>query len=225
MAALASETKVLIDVISDIVFCWIGKRNLETALRSSGVDAVVRWKAYQLNPSASDTPSSKVEMYMRKFGRSREEVLQLSRSMEQKFAAVGLPHSFTEKALVSNTLDGHRVLAWAGAQSPAAQDAAAERLFRGYFAEERAPNDAAVLVEACVEAGKSEADARAFVADKGAFRREVEDELRDARTEPQARCTSSSRSPARPRGDQRRAAARGLRTGAPLSGFRAGRAP
>jgi predicted DsbA family dithiol-disulfide isomerase len=162
-------------------FCWIGKRNLETALRSSGVDAVVRWKAYQLNPNASDTPSSKVEMYMQKFGRSREEVLQLSRSMEQKFAAVGLPHSFTEKALVSNTLDGHRVLAWAGAQSPAAQDAAAERLFRGYFAEERAPNDAAVLVEACVEAGKSEADARAFVADKGAFRREVEDELRDAR--------------------------------------------
>ena len=162
-------------------FCWIGKRNLEAALRSSGVDAVVRWKAYQLNPSASDTPSSKVEMYMRKFGRSREEVLQLSRSMEQKFAAVGLPHSFTEKALVSNTLDGHRVLAWAGAQSPAAQDAAAERLFRGYFAEERAPNDRDLLIEACVAAGKREADAIAFLDDKSAMRDQVQRELQEAR--------------------------------------------
>ena len=41
---------------------------METALRSTGVQARVHWKAFQLNPGASDTPSNKLEMYMSKFG-------------------------------------------------------------------------------------------------------------------------------------------------------------
>ena len=139
------------------------------------------WKAFQLNPDAPETPTSKVQMYMQKFGRSKQDVLAMSESMGQKFAAAGLPHAFTEKALVSNTMDSHRVLAWAAADSPEAQDAAMERLFHGYFAEEKSPNDVEVLVDACVKAGKPEADARKFVADKSAMRREVLAELQAAR--------------------------------------------
>ena len=105
----------------------------------------------------------------------------MSHGMAQKFAAVGLPHNFSDKALISNTLDGHRVVAWCGREGAKAQDAAMERLFAGYFAEERAPNDVDVLVDACVKAGKTEADARAFVADKSACRDEVAAELADAR--------------------------------------------
>merc|ERR1712078_895914 len=70
---------------------------------------------------------------------------------------VGLPYAFTDQGLVANTMDAHRVLAWCG--TPEAQDKAVEVIFRGYFAEERAPNDRALLIEACVAAGKSEADA------------------------------------------------------------------
>ena len=50
-------------------------------------------------------------------------------------------------------------------------------IFHGYFAEEKAPNDAALLVKACVAAGKSEADARAFLDDKNAMGVEVSREL------------------------------------------------
>lgn len=144
----------------------------------------MNWKAYQLNPNASDTPSLKIDMYAQKFGRTRDQVMQMAASMDQKFKAVGLPHNFSEKSLVSNTMDGHRVIAWTGADGPGPQDRAMERLFKGYFAEEKAPNDVGVLVEAAVAAGKTEADARAFVADKSAMRQEVQKELAEARAIP-----------------------------------------
>mmetsp|Transcript_21396 Transcript_21396/g.63966 ORF Transcript_21396/g.63966 Transcript_21396/m.63966 type:complete len:144 (+) Transcript_21396:451-882(+) len=103
--------------------------------------------------------------------------MQMAAGMGEKFRAAGLPFAFTDKALVANTRDAHRVLAWAGAAGPEAQDAAAEVIFYGYFAEEKAPNDAALLVKACVAAGKSEADARAFLDDKNAMGAEVSREL------------------------------------------------
>ena len=65
--------------------------------------------------------------------------------------------------------------------TPEAQDRAVEVIFRGYFAEERAPNDRELLVAACVAAGKSEAEARAFLDDKSAMRDQVQRELQEAR--------------------------------------------
>ena len=109
----------------------------------------------------------------------RDQVLRMTASMRQNFANVGLPYAFTDQGLVANTMDAHRVLAWCG--SPEAQDKAVEVIFNGYFAEERAPNDRALLIEACVAAGKSEADARAFLDDKSAMRDQVQRELQEAR--------------------------------------------
>ena len=56
-----------------------------------------------------------------------------------------------------------------------------EVIFNGYFAEERAPNDPDLLIKACVAAGKSEAEARAFLDDKSACRDQVQRELSEAR--------------------------------------------
>ena len=152
---------------------------METALRSTGVQARVHWKAFQLNPNASDTPSNKLQMYCDKFGMGREQVMRMTAGMRQNFANVGLPYAFTDQGLVANTMDAHRVLAWCG--TPEAQDKAVEVIFRGYFAEERAPNDRDLLIKACVAAGKSEADAIAFLDDKSAMRDQVQRELSEAR--------------------------------------------
>ena len=118
-------------------------------------------------------------MYMSKFGMGREQVMRMTAGMRQNFANVGLPYAFTDQGLVANSMDAHRVLAWCG--TPEAQDKAVEVIFRGYFAEERAPNDRALLIEACVAAGKSEADAIAFLDDKAAMRDQVQRELSEAR--------------------------------------------
>ena len=72
----------------------------------------------------------------------------MSDQMAARFSDVGLPYRMTDQALLASTLDAHRVLVWTGELGPAAQDAAAEVLFHAYFAEEKAPNDAAVLVRA-----------------------------------------------------------------------------
>eukprot|EP00927_Polykrikos_kofoidii_P019385 TRINITY_DN19054_c0_g1_i1.p1 TRINITY_DN19054_c0_g1~~TRINITY_DN19054_c0_g1_i1.p1 ORF type:complete len:194 (-),score=39.62 TRINITY_DN19054_c0_g1_i1:135-716(-) len=114
----------------------------------------VRWLPFQLNPDAPEQPTSKMEGYMRKFGKSREEVAQMAQWMGGKFREVDLPYNFTDSGLVSNTFEAHRVLTAAYEQGgDAAQDKAAEVLFHGYFADERAPNDVDLLRSAAEAAG------------------------------------------------------------------------
>lgn len=46
-----------VDVFSDVVcpFCYIGKRNMESALRELGIaDAEIRFRSFELDPHVSD---------------------------------------------------------------------------------------------------------------------------------------------------------------------------
>merc|ERR1712187_324446 len=117
--------------------------------------------------------------YADNFGKSKEEVKQMSGWMGQKFKDAGLPYNFTEAALVSNTFDAHRVLTAAyqsgGAQ---AQDKAAELLFRSYFEEERAPNDPEALKAAADAAG---VDGKALVNDRTLAAAEAKKEMQIGR--------------------------------------------
>merc|ERR1712048_422027 len=89
--------------------------------------------------------------------------------------AVGLPFNYTENGLVSNTFDGHRVLCEAYAHGGSvAQDKAAEVLFHGFHAEEKAPNDPSVLRAACEAAG---INGEALVQDKTVGAAAVRNEL------------------------------------------------
>ena len=111
-------------------------------------------------------------------GMGRDQVLRMTAGMRQNFANVGLPTRSRIKVSWRTrwTLIGSGLV-----RSPEAQDKAVEVIFNGYFAEERAPNDRDLLIEACVAAGKSEADARAFLDDKSAMRDQVQRELSEAR--------------------------------------------
>merc|ERR1719203_1633883 len=82
-----------------------------------------------------------------------------------KFAGAGLPHKLTANGKTSNTIDAHRLMTAAYLNGGAkAQDAVAEFLFHEYFANERAPGEAAVLEEAAKLAGLS-LPASEYVAD------------------------------------------------------------
>lgn len=125
--------------------------------KRADVDFEVRWLPFQLNPEASNTPSSKMQMYAQKFGKNPEEVKQMGEWMGAKFHAVNLPYNFTEKGSVSNTFEAHRVLTAAYARGgAAAQDRAMESLFTSYFGEELAPNDPNALKKAAELAGVPE---------------------------------------------------------------------
>lgn len=142
----------------------------------------VNWLPFQLNAGASKTPVSKVEMYMKKFGRTREEVFAMSNMMKANFTAAGLPYNFTEKGVTGNTFNSHRLIAMAGSKGAQVQDKVVESLFDAYFNQERFLNDPDVLVEAAMAGGIDEATARAFVANEDDFVKETSEELQIGRS-------------------------------------------
>lgn len=142
-------------------------------------DVEVRWLPYQLSPQSSEEPSSKMEAYMQKFGRSKEQVRQMFAGMAQRFQAVGLPLDTSDSCQVSNTMQAHRILTAAyKSGGPAAQDKAVEVIFNGYFGEGKAPNDRALLEAAAAAAGF---DGKTILDDQSAVTAEVQAELAQGR--------------------------------------------
>ena len=166
-----------IDVVSDVVcpWCYIGKRRLEAALarlREAEPDlpVAVRWHPFQLNP---DLPREGVDRrgYLEaKFGgpaRAQEIYARVSAAG----ATAGIPFAFDAIERQPNTLDAHRLIAWAQSRREGDPDALVERLFRAYFVEGQFLGDRETLVACAADAGYDADDARSFLAS---------DELADA---------------------------------------------
>lgn len=127
-----------IDVISDVVcpWCFIGKRNLESALlqwrqrfpEESAPE--VRWHPFQLNPHLPDSGVPRKQYLEEKFGgpqRAKEIYARVSAAGER----AGIAFDFDRIEVQPNTVNPHRLLHYAQAQGK--QDAMAEALFQGYF--------------------------------------------------------------------------------------------
>jgi len=157
----------------------VGKRHLEEAMKHApDVEFQVRWLPYQLSPHLREDSSSRVEAYMKKFNRSREQVREMAQGMKQRFAEVGLPYQTEGEPQIANTKEAHRLLTAAYKQGgPEAQDKVAEVLFNGYFGQGRAPNEPTLLEEAANAAG---IDA-AVVSDRNIMSAELEEELQEGR--------------------------------------------
>jgi predicted DsbA family dithiol-disulfide isomerase len=91
--------------------------------------------------------------------------------------AVGIPFRFDRIERQPNTLDGHRLIAWAQRQRDAAP--LVEVLFGAYFVDGRRIGDRDELARLAAEAGWPERDARAMLA-SDEFRDEVSSENREA---------------------------------------------
>ena len=112
---VSEDKKVTVDVVSDILcpWCWIGKRNLEEALRqlpqdgrSSSVE--VRWHPYQLRPATSREGAPKAP--------STPENPRVGQRLKAAGQAVGI--DFTGKTdRTPNTLSAHTLLDYAATTS------------------------------------------------------------------------------------------------------------
>ena len=144
-----------VEVFSDVVcpWCWLGKRRLERA-RSQidfGNEIVVRWRAFQLDPSAPVQPQPYGEVLARKYG-NRGALAALSARLNELGRQEGLDYQWDRIQRV-NSLDAHRLLAWAASRSIERQNALAERLFRAYFTEGANVADRSVLASLAGESG------------------------------------------------------------------------
>ena len=160
-----------IDIVSDVVcpWCFIGKRRLEAALarREANGQPMPRWLAFQLNP---DIPAGGIDRrsYLeQKFG-GPERAKQIYARIKAAGEEVGIAFDFDRIVRQPNTVDAHRLLAWAQDANPVAADALVERLFRAYFIEGVNIGDIDALATLAGDAGFDAVAARAWlVSDAG----------------------------------------------------------
>lgn len=152
-----------IDIISDVVcpWCYLGQRRLSLALESLApeITANITWKPYQLEPNAPSEGLDAFDYLARKIG-GAERVRQSHEMLTRMGAEIGLPFAFEKTTVIPNTLDAHRLLAWAGQIDAATQDKVAHALFTANFVEGRNVGDRQVLADIAGASGLDGGDVR-----------------------------------------------------------------
>jgi predicted DsbA family dithiol-disulfide isomerase len=152
--------KMKVEVWSDIMcpFCYIGKRNYESALSGfEGKDDVeTEWRSFQLDPTipASSPVKENVYQYLAvKKGITYEQSAKMHERVIQMAKNAGLDYRF-DKAIVANSFDAHRMIQLA--KEKGLGDAAEEKLFRAYFTEGKDFGDHETLISIGREIGLNE---------------------------------------------------------------------
>jgi len=102
-----------IEIWSDVVcpWCYIGKRRLESALDQfeHGTSIEVRWRGFELDPSASEDPVPLDQLLAQKYGMSREDARKANERVTEPAAAEGLDYHL-DRTTSANSFDAHRLI-------------------------------------------------------------------------------------------------------------------
>lgn len=150
-----------IDVVSDVVcpWCYVGKRHLEKAIAlKPEIPVAVRYHPYLLNPWVPREGMSREDYLIKKFG-SVERYNANNQRVADAAAAVGLPYARDKIRRQPNTIDCHRLIAWA--PDPAGMK---QHLMALYFSEGGDLSDRDVLVTAAAACGMDAQATRARLA-------------------------------------------------------------
>lgn len=180
---------VRIDFVSDVAcpWCAVGLKSLETALtRLPEVKADLHFQPFELNPNMPPEGEDIEEHLTRKYRSSPEQRQQIRQHLRDRGAAVGFTFTEGARSRIYNTFDAHRLIHWAGLQSPQAQRDLKLALLTAYHTSGKNPGDREVLLDTVAHIGLDRAEA-ARVFDDGDFA----DEVREAETLWQDRGISS----------------------------------
>ena len=144
-----------IEVWSDYVcpFCYIGKRQLEKAIKNSGYEGQidVEFKSFLLDPTTPiDTEESIYTSLARKYNMSEQEAKSMTTNVASRAKEVGLDYNFDDMK-TANTTAAHRLAKLAAEQGKA--EIYNERLMKAYFLEGEAIGRHDVLKRLAKEAG------------------------------------------------------------------------
>jgi predicted DsbA family dithiol-disulfide isomerase len=187
-AAAAPSVSLAVDVISDVVcpWCYIGKRKLEAALgdlkvREPELYVALRWHPFQLNPDIPEGGIPRASYLAAKFG-DRARAADIYARVRAVGIDVGIEFAFERIAVQPNTLQAHRLIAWAQARGDLdATSLLVEGLFQAYFLDGAFLGDRDELARVAGTAGFDRAEARAMLASaEGSGAVEAED--REARS-------------------------------------------
>lgn len=147
-----------IEVWSDYVcpFCYIGKRQLELAIKESGFAEQVEvvYKSFLLDPNTpKNTGRTVYESLSSKYGMSVEEAKKTTASVAERAKEVGLHYDF-DAMKEANTVNAHRLAKLAAKHD--VDDVYNEMLMKAYFTEGQNVGDDEVLKQLACAAGLPE---------------------------------------------------------------------
>jgi len=161
-----------IEIWSDVMcpFCYIGKRNFETALAQfpDKEHIEVVWKSFQLDPTIPEVAHETQEEYLvKRKGMSVEQVKGMLENVTQSAKQVGLDYHL-DKSVVVNSQKAHQLIQFA--KTKGLGDEAEERLFKAFFTEGKSIADIETLTQLGKEIGLDETELQtAFTDDKYAY--------------------------------------------------------
>jgi len=151
MTTTVTNNKMKVEVWSDIScpFCYIGKRNYESALLqfADNKDIEIIWKSFQLDPNIPQHIENKENVYQyladRK-GITLEESIKMHQGVAQTAKNAGLEYNF-DKTIIANSLNAHRLIQLS--KTKGLGDFAEECIFKAYFTDGKDLGDTAILIE------------------------------------------------------------------------------
>jgi protein disulfide-isomerase len=170
-----------IEIWSDIMcpFCYIGKRQLETALQQfPDNDFEIEWKSFQLDPTITPEPGKDVYTYLaERKGMTVEQSKEMHKGVAERAKSVGLEYNF-DKAVISNSLEAHRIIQLAKTKNLG--DEIEEIFFKAYFTEGRDLNDGPTLIELAEKAGLDKNDVLEVLKSDNLYLKEIEHDIEEA---------------------------------------------
>lgn len=148
-----------IEIWSDVMcpFCYIGKRNFETALEKfADKDHVeVIWKSFQLDPTLPEVAGdeSQEDYLVKRKGMGKEQVQEMLTHVTQMAGQVGLDYKL-DKSIMVNSRKAHQLIQFAKTRGLA--DEAEEQLFRAFFTDGKNIADIETLTQLGKDAGLDE---------------------------------------------------------------------
>lgn len=132
-------------------YCYIGRKNLDRALKELDAGIEVEYKSFRLNPTAPIDPDFTMkEELAGKYGRSESEVDGMLDQLAVQGKEAGI--TFNLDAVVpSNTMDAHRVIKFAARDGKDGE--VMDALYHAYFEAGRNTADHGVLIGIAEDAG------------------------------------------------------------------------
>ena len=170
-----------IEIWSDIMcpFCYIGKRQLETALKEfPGKDFEIEWKSFQLDPTIEPQSGKDVYTFLaERKGISVEQSIEMHKGVVERAKSVGLDYHF-DKAIISNSLTAHRIIHLA--KSKKLGDEMEEIFFKAYFTEGKDLSDIQTLIALGIQAGLDSGEVQEVVENENLYLSDVKGDIKEA---------------------------------------------
>ncbi|KPP85961.1 MAG: putative dithiol-disulfide isomerase involved in polyketide biosynthesis [Rhodobacteraceae bacterium HLUCCO07] len=149
-----------IDIVSDVVcpWCIIGYRQLDRAIRDSGVAVTILWHPFELNPDMPPEGQDLRAHMAEKYGSTAQESAQARDRLTRLGAELGFAFNFSDQSRMVNTFRAHQLIEWAETQGRQTEMKLA--LFRAHFTDARDVSDMDMLAAIAGETGLDPADAR-----------------------------------------------------------------